>query len=306
MIFSEIYNCYFQSVSAIIKEAVEGGLTGKRMTEIIQQTAFSESFFTIESALRMEEWPLLTKDWKTPIKHIPGQPLTSLQLRWMKSLLEDPKIHLFSPDTAGLEEVEPLFTPDMFVYYDRYQDADPYQDPKYITCFQQVLSALRQKKGLQILYCERTGKKHAIRGLPKYLEYSSKDDKFRLKMISEENIYQDYQEINMARILEVHLVHVSVEENIPKKEKKKIVCYLKDERNALTRAMFQFSYLEKETEQLSEGNYRITIYYDKNDENELLIQILAFGSSIYVSEPCELKEKIKIRLERQMQLMKKT
>lgn len=280
MIFSEIYNCYFQSVSAIIKEAVEGGLTGKRMTEIIQQTAFSESFFTIESALRMEEWPLLTKDWKTPIKHIPGQPLTSLQLRWMKSLLEDPKIHLFSPDTAGLEEVEPLFTPDMFVYYDRYQDADPYQDPKYITCFQQVLSALRQKKGLQILYCGRTGKKHAIRGLPKYLEYSSKDDKFRLKMISEENI--------------------------PKKEKKKIVCYLKDERNALTRAMFQFSYLEKETEQLSEGNYRITIYYDKNDENELLIQILAFGSSIYVSEPCELKEKIKIRLERQMQLMKKT
>lgn len=29
----------------------------------------------------------------------------------------------------GLEDVEPLYPPDAFIYYDRYRDGDPYADP---------------------------------------------------------------------------------------------------------------------------------------------------------------------------------
>lgn len=300
MLFSEIYNCYFLSVEKILKEARKGKLTGKKMTEIIQKTAFSDSFLIIEDALKSEEWPFLTKDWKTPIKHIPNQPLTSLQLRWMKSLLLDPKIHLFSPDITGLEDVQPLFEPEMFVYYDRYQDGDPYQEPTYIENFRTVLKALSQGKGVKVIYSGRTGREHIVKGTPKYLEYSAKDDKFRLKIIGVDNKYQDYIEINIARIASCSIVDVEIEENINVRKMKSVVLMLKDERNALTRAMLQFSYLEKETEQLADNYYRITLYYDRNDENELLIQILAFGPSIFVLEPWEFRKKIKERVERQM------
>ena len=50
----------------------------------------------------------------------------------MKALLLDPRIQLFNPDMSGLEDIAPLFTPDMVVYYDRYSDGDDYQNPEYI------------------------------------------------------------------------------------------------------------------------------------------------------------------------------
>ena len=45
---------------------------------------------------------------------------------------------------------------------------------------------------------------------------------------------------------------------------------LTDERNALERAMLHFSHLEKKTEKVSNDRYKITLYYDKDDETELL------------------------------------
>ena len=60
-----------------------------------------------------------------------------------------------------------------------------------------------------------------------------------------------------------------------------------------------FSFLEKETESLSESLYRMTIYYDKHDETELLIQILSFGPLITVTEPQHFRDKIKDRLRKQ-------
>lgn len=302
MLFSEIYNCYFQSVAGILTEAVEKKLTGKRMTEIIRRNAFSESFFVIEDALKSEEWPLVTKDYKTPIKQVPTQPLTILQKRWMKSLLLDTKLQLFAPDNKGLEDVQPLFTPDMFVYFDRYQDSDPYQNENYIANFRIVLEAFSTKKGLQVNFVGRTGREHIVKGKPLHLEYSAKDDKFRLKIIPTEGAYRDVTEVNMARILSCYAVEVQMDETIPiePKPSKKVILELTDERNALSRAMLQFSYLEKETEQLEENRYKITLYYDRNDETELLIQILGFGPSLRVVEPQEFIEKIKERLEKQI------
>ena len=73
--------------------------------------------------------------------------LTALEKRWMKAVLADPRIQLFSPDETGLEDVEPLFTPDKIVYYDRYTDGDPYGDPSYIAHFRTILQALYLSAG---------------------------------------------------------------------------------------------------------------------------------------------------------------
>ena len=108
MLFSEIYGSYFNVVAAVLTEAADGTLTANRLTAIVQEKAFAESTLSIPAALKSEGWPLLDSDLQSALQHKPTMPLTSLQKRWLKALLADPRIALFDPDTTGLEDVEPL------------------------------------------------------------------------------------------------------------------------------------------------------------------------------------------------------
>ena len=105
MLFNEVYGSYYNVVAKILAAAVNGDLTGKRLTEFISQKGFQETSITVPSALQDGSWPLLTAGYTTPIKHQPTMPLTILQKRWLKALCNDPRIRLFSPDTQGLEDV---------------------------------------------------------------------------------------------------------------------------------------------------------------------------------------------------------
>ena len=116
MLFHEIYGSYYRTVSLIINKAVKQTLTKQDLTSLIREYAFGESFITIPGGLQGEQWRLLHKDLSTPLKKEPSMPLTDLEKRWMKSLLLDPRIQLFDLDVSGLEEIEPLFNPEIFVY----------------------------------------------------------------------------------------------------------------------------------------------------------------------------------------------
>ena len=144
MLFHEIFNSYYLAAASILKEAVRGNLTGKELNSLVQKHAFGESLLTIPDGLKGEKWRLLHKDFSTSLKEEPDMPLTRLEKRWMKALLLDPRIQLFNPDMSGLEDIAPLFTPDMVVYYDRYSDGDDYQNPEYILHFRTILQALRE------------------------------------------------------------------------------------------------------------------------------------------------------------------
>ena len=189
MLFSEIYGSYFNVVAAVLSEASAGCLTDKRMTELIQDKAFAESTLSIPVALKKETWPLLDKELNTVIQHSPTMPLTKLQKRWLKALLQDPRIALFNPDTTGLDDVEPLYKPGTFVLFDQYNDGDPYEDENYIACFRTVLQSIREKRMLRIRFRGHTGIRHSLVCMPYRLEYSAKDDKFRLQSRGKRNIH---------------------------------------------------------------------------------------------------------------------
>lgn len=169
------------------------------------------NILTIPQNLNEQVWPLLNPDLTTPLEHKPTQPITTLQKRWMKALLNDPRIRLFAPPVDGLEDVEPLCPADTFIYFDRYGDGDPYEDPQYIQRFQTILTALREKRWLRL----------------------------------------------------------------------------------------HFSHLEKETERIDDS---LTLHYEKDDETELLIRVLSFGHMLKVISPDQFREKLKNRIEKQMQL----
>ena len=174
MLFSEIYGSYFHAVSDILREASAGGLTGKRLTELVRETAFAESTLSIPAALKDGSWPLLDRDLKPVLRHAPSMPLATLQKRWLKALLLDRRIALFAPSAAGLEDVEPLYRPEVFVLFDQYADGDPYEDETYIKCFQMILQAIREKRVLRVRFHDHTGRPHAISCVPYRLGYSAR------------------------------------------------------------------------------------------------------------------------------------
>ena len=160
MLFSEVYGTYYNVLAAVLEKAVEGDLTRQGMLDIVREKGFEESILTIPDALESQTWPLITADYGTPLEHTPTMPLTILQKRWLKALLNDPRIRLFDPPMEGLEDVEPLYPPDALVYYDRFNDGDPYDDPGYIKRFRCILSAIRQRKPCLFLnFCQNFSQK---------------------------------------------------------------------------------------------------------------------------------------------------
>lgn len=300
MLFSEVYGSYYNVVAAVLEEAVSGSLTNRRMDEIIREKAFGESMLSLPYALRSGNWRLLTDGNKTPLEHAPTMPLTTLQKRWLKALLQDPRIRLFSPCEAGLEDVKPLYEADAFCYFDRCTDGDPYGDAGYIARFRTILAALKEKRKLFIHFTGHRSKGHSWECIPYRLEYSSKDDKFRLLTSSPQNLLS----VNLARIDSCKLLGKWSEDEYKPKEAEKsvLVLELTDERNALERAMLHFSHLEKETERTGDDRYRITLRYDREDETEMLIRVLSFGPVLKVVSPDEFINKIKERLKRQNEL----
>ena len=80
---------------------------------------------------------------------------------------------------------------------------------------------------------------------------------------------------------------------------------LTDDRNALERVMLHFSDLEKETEKTGDKKYRVTIWYKADDETEMVIRLLSFGSVLKVLEPEGMVKLIRERLKRQAQYLQK-
>ena len=301
MIFSEIYGSYFKAVSAILAKAVDGTLTEREITRTVLENAFGESLVTIPAKLSDGSWPLLTDDFGTPLRHAPHAPLTTLEKQWLKALLLDPRIRLFDPSEEGLEDVEPLFTPDQFVYFDRYADGDPYDDPRYIEHFRLIIRAMHEKRKLRVRFHGHRGTRQSYICIPYKLEYSSKDDKFRLIT----GFRNKPLTVNLSRIDSVHILEPWDESEYlqPCEREKTLVMELYDSRNSLERAMLHFSDLEKETERIDEKHYRITLNYKQGDETEILIRILSFGPVLKVIEPETMVEQIRERLERQDALL---
>lgn len=300
MIFSEIYGAYYNTVAKIIEQAIKAPLSNKDIRKIIENYAFAESFVPIENALKSERWALLFPDGTTPIKNTPTMPLTTLQRRWLKSISLDSRIKLFDVSFEGLNDVIPLFTEKDYYIFDQYNDGDPFDDKQYIKNFRLILDAIKKQYPLRIGILNRKGLKTDITVQPQYLEYSEKDNKFRVIVSGCRYV----PVINLGRIYYCEKYNGLFKINTAvqrKKYNKMLVFELRDERNALERVLFHFSHFEKETEKLGENLYRIKIVYDKDDETEMVIRILSFGPKIKVIEPIEFVELIKERLKRQME-----
>lgn len=186
-LFSEIYNCYFQVIKSLMEQ--KNYIAESELQYRIQNACFEESILSLLPGLTENGWGFYEKRDGVLHSRLSGNfhvPLTGLQKSYLKAILLDEKIGLFLDETqigqlnAALSDVEPLFLPDDFYYYDRFADKDDYADPEYKKHFRTILSAIRNHEYVDILYESRHQRRLHHSYLPCRLEYSIKNDCFRL------------------------------------------------------------------------------------------------------------------------------
>lgn len=298
MIFNEIYSTYFNVVAKILRKAVEKPITINELRCIVNEYAYGESMLQLEPMLKEGKWQLLQEDGTSVLNHAPNMPLTLLQKRWLKAVAGDTRIRLFDNSWPELEGVEPLFNLTDYHVFDKYNDGDPYDDAIYRENFQTILKAVRGQKLLQVRMCSNKGNPVTMLILPQRLEYSEKDDKFRLlgQVGNHENT------INIARIKHCELwqgafTPPQLEPQLT--EQATVVFELEDRRNALERVLLHFAHFQKVTERLAGERYRCSITYDVADEKEMVIRILSFGPMVKVVAPDNFVKLIRERLLKQ-------
>lgn len=313
-LFSEVYNCYFQVIQSLIGK--HGPISEKELNFRIQNDCFEESILYLLPKLTEKGWGFFEKQDGFLYSNLSDDfyvPLTDLQKSYLKAILMDEKIRLFLDDkeiediNALLADVSPLYAPDDFYYYDRFSDKDDYTDPDYRKHFQAIITAIQNHEYLDIQYESRLHHIICHNCLPCRIEYSIKNDRFRLLFIEAPlKRHLKVETLNLNRIKEVAPTGQTVK-RLPDINKSLRRAYyrepvrviIKNRRNALERAMLQFANYEKSTRKLDDDTYECLIYYNKRTETELLIEILSFGPMLKVMGNERFLELLKKRLERQ-------
>ena len=146
--------------------------------------------------------------------------------------------------------------------------------------------------------------------VPARLEYSVKNDKFRLLALKQAGHGSMRLEVfNISRIQEVRLTEKVLSSQADVNTvirnsyyKEPVTLRIRDERNALERAMLHFANYEKNTVKIDENTYECQIYYNKTMETELLIEVMSFGPMLTVTGNAQFLDSLKERLQRQREL----
>ncbi|MCQ2385849.1 MAG: WYL domain-containing protein [Clostridia bacterium] len=298
MLFSELYSAYYNTVAAILKESVKHPVSAEKLRGIATANAFGDSFITIENKLKNGEWPLISEDGTSVLEKAPDMPLTLLQKRWLKAISLDPRVRLFGDVIPDFPDVEPLFTQADYAVFDKYSDGDNYEDEEYVRRFRFILQSIGKRQPLRFEVENRTGRTNSFSAMPEYLEYSEKDDKFRL--VTSGCRYGTV--INLGRVVSCNVSRVDPRQLKPGvrcSAERILVLEVTDERNALERVLLHFAHFEKEAAKADNGKYRVTLKYEKDDETEMVIRVLSFGPLVKAVSPQSFAELIKARLKMQ-------
>lgn len=333
-LFSEIYNCYFQIVDEICKTAKHTPISEKEMLTLVHRLGYEESAFLLMPKL-INDWNLLEKTEEGYLSKIALSsplPLTMLQKKWLKSLLADKRIRLFLDEqqchhlNQYLEDVEPLFLPENFYYYDQFQNGDDYAATDYVAHFRTILSAIRGKQLLHIQFSSSKGNEICHTYLPCRIEYSPKNDKFRLLAfrvkgtannasagtVAKDKVLSQLSIINLSGIKSITLEGNTYDGETDFTEylkesfyKEPVKLLITTKRNSLERTMLHFANYKKQTRKLSDDTYECLIYYNSTMETELLIEVLSFGPTIKVLGPENFLKQVKERIIRQQELLER-
>jgi len=190
------------------------------------------------------------------------------------------------------------FTREDYLVYDKYGDGDPYEDEDYVARFRFLTEAVRERTPIRIRMQNKYGRTVYFKCLPLRLEYSEKDDKFRL--ITRGCHFMPT--VKLSSILSCTPCNDGkpIGGDVREPQYEEAVLRVTDERNALERVMLHFAHFEKRAEKLDGNRYLVRLRYATDDANELVIRILSFGPMVEVIGPDSFRASVIAKLKSQM------
>ena len=317
-LFSEIYSCYYQVMRHLLSN--RNAMTIQDIRTRISDEGFEESLLSIIPKLESGSWNLFDRNGELYLSKLNSPlmvPLSNLERSYLKALLTDSRIGLFlEPEQLEsllemLSSVAPLWKPEQFYYYDRFADGDPYDDEQYRRNFRTLLHAQKNRQYVDIDYNAPNGNRVHHHYVPARLEYSVKNDRFRLLALKQSgNGKMRLEILNIARMQSVNAIEKTLSSSTSLNTlirgsyyKEPLRLRIVNERNALERAMLHFANYEKNTTKIDEKTYECLIYYNQNMETELLIEVMSFGPMLTVLGSKKFLALLKARLQRQVSII---
>ena len=257
-------------------------------------------------------------------------PITKLELRWLITVLEDPLATIF----FSAEQIDKLkkamqdvpfeveaFKMSAINYFDRYnleeqylqaEEGDTRHSKKEAYFIRKVYKAIICGEKIKIEYKNWRGEKRYVNCKPTWMEYSRRDDIFRIWYINENK--NEINMVNVSRILRIIIFNDKKYNKMEQREKlKKIydqtmteiqIEFYQGEKNLPDRLLTEFSLWKKKCiYDVTTQKYIMTLYYSTLDEKEILIRLLSYGPYIRVVAPeknyilSEIKKRIIIQRE---------
>ncbi len=322
-LFSEVHGLYYQMIQEILQKAHKEPMTKQQIYDVLQEKGFQETLYNLSPKLldtgTAESYNLLIQDeegYHSILNAKPMPLMTNLEKMWLKTMLSDKRIKLFFDNTdlesleKSLWDVETLYDHDSIITVGQANDGDPYADTKYREHFQKILHGITHKKLLRITYSNSKGITKRSSFAPHRLEYSIKDDKFRLNaVLINRGRMLYFSKINLARMIRVDMIEDAKHPSDvgafihSHKKTEPIEIELSNERQGFERCFIHLSNYERNSEYDEEaGTCRIKLYYYDVDEPELIIMLLSYGPILKVLGPPAFKKKIQDRILRQKEL----
>lgn len=317
-LFNPIYSTYYLISRKLIEKYVKSQRTPfkkEEIEQIIKETAYIEApgelydiiYNSNEDLTTIFSYSTKTKELSSSIKKVPEFPLSTIELRFLAAILQDKRVRMFMNDKTvqaietKLENVLPLWKTENVKYFDQNKDSDPFENPDYRNLFQTILRAINTKQYLHLVY----GRKNfSTIYTPIHLDYSQKDDTFRLF------VKEIKYPINLRNIKECNITTESPtsEEESTEYETLKVEIFDNTKTHYhFNRAIRQFSYFKKSCKKNEKDNtYEMSVDYDTSDESEIVIKVLMFGPNMKVLEPQSVIDEINYRVTRQKHLFEKS
>ncbi|KUO70801.1 MAG: hypothetical protein APF81_12770 [Desulfosporosinus sp. BRH_c37] len=323
-LYEKSNNRYYFLLHELLAKAQEpNGLLEKDIKSMVSERGFFADNIKFEKALlnkhsdsanNLEVLELRGSKYYSKLSHAPTKiTLTSLEKQWLKTLLEDPRTKLFlSCETLEqlkelLRDVSPLYNPQNQVAQNMRNNGDPYEDPNYVRKFKIILRAIQEKQLINVENKILNGNTLTGVMMPHRLEYSIKDDVFRVCGAVEDARTQEYivKAMRISRLSNVSIAGPAYEQSFSELMKARAmataVVEIRNVRNGYERFLNLFSNYPREAKYDEKTKTLIiSIDYHTFDHSAVAISILAMGTIVKVLEPASLREEVIKRLRDQI------
>ena len=311
-LFHESENKYYELLSYMINsnddysskdisDFIDKYLIGEKDFDVIDELFESnEDGETVFSYSEGKYYPVINKHFPIRLNEIEAVSLKSMTYdRYARHFLSKSTINKLQQITSSIPQ---LWNANDIQIKNQYHFGDAEIDTAYDERITTIVKAINEHKG--IVYDNISPGKYEyidVTSFPINIEYSFLNDGFRVCVYNREE--NRFIKLNLSTIKNIKLSHETIEDlskeyqDFLEMNTKKIELDVEPVDHVIERCFRIFSFYDREAKYDKEDNkYKLTISYLKQEENEVIRDILSLGSYVVVMSPKRIQKEVYKRI----------